>query len=343
MIRHTTELIKINDKFHHCATIAISEQGAGLTWIAFYNGKECTDEQKVIISCQEGPGDYTTYELGGKTGNPVLWIENGYVYLLYSHFEDEDEDGNVPRFPVERWKYCSNHVARLHYDLFDGIQFEYVGKVEDGFGLLGRCQPIEYKGKTLLPLYREKDPRCEIWESDNGCLKRLSVFGEMDEESLKDEKLSYMGNGVAIQPTLVIDDNDDLYAFCRNVVKSHDKAWVTKSNDGVEWAELQESTIVNYNSSLVYIPHDNYKLRFVVLNPRVKRDVLILYSFITGNGIRLDLPMFGDKIRFSYPNYSWDYDGNLHIVHSNCSGIAHHIFTLPMLDEIFNLRLFEDN
>jgi hypothetical protein len=340
MKKHTTELIKVNDEFHHCATIAINDNW---TWVAFYNGKECTDDQRVVITCSPESGDFITYELGSKTGNPILWSENGYVYLLYSQFEDKDEEGNEPRFPVERWKYCSNHVARLHIDLFAGISFEYLGEVEDGFGLLGRCQPIEFNGKILLPLYREKDPRCEIWESNNGNLKRLSVFGEMDEESLKDEKLSYMGNGVAIQPTLIVDDDGNLCAFCRNVVQSHRTAWCSKSKDGIEWEDIRESTIANFNSSLVYVAHENYKLRFVICNPRVKRDVIILYSFVAGHGISLGIPMYGSKIRFSYPNYCWDSYNNLHIVHSNCSGIAHHVFSLDILDEIFNLKLSEDN
>src|SRR5579864_1943459 len=170
-MKHTVELISVADNtLHHCASMVVVPSFGRI--VAAYLGPECEDEQRVFVQAIDNPKLFI--KLPQKTGNPLLWRDalSGTIYLLYSLFEDKDDQGNKPATMVQRWMYCSLWLAEL-----DTATFKLVNKhkVEDGFGFLARCAPYITSGRTYIPLYREKDPRCEIWEIRNGSLYRVSV------------------------------------------------------------------------------------------------------------------------------------------------------------------------
>jgi hypothetical protein len=290
----------------------------------------------VVITLDRGNGKNLVSHLEPKTGNPVLWTEGDDVYLLYSMFKDKDELGNYPVRPVDRWKFCSLHVAKLTV-VDNSIVMEDLGEVEGGFGLLGRCQPVEFGGNMLVPLYREKDPRCEIWVSKSGKLTRFSVFGEITKDWLSKSGIEcgHLGFGVAIQPTLYISENTGLVAFCRNTTCNIHNAWKFSSSDGGKsWSDIKKSPFFNRNSSLVAVNNEDKKYRYIIINKNHDRDSLVM---INNNNLMYELGVptnNSGRKSYSYPNYTWIND-ILHVVHSNNHMIVHHSFDKQILDVIY--------
>lgn len=342
-MRHTIDLLKFSEDPHHCSSIAFGNVSSMYsdTIIACYHGRECTDHQRVHVYVYNQTKS-TKYhlDLEPKTGNPIVWNQDGKVFIFYSRFADINKDGNpveMKRGPVERWQYCENFLAELAME-DEKLKLKNVEKIDDAFGLLARCQPITINGKTLIPLYREKDPICEIWEYDNG-LKKRSEFGGDSQHLMEQYNFSihYLGDGVAIQPTLV-EIKGTLYAFCRNVCRGANdkkKAWTTHSIDnGFTWQPLKASGIPNHNNSLIAIDRDGKDCYFV-LNLDPGRSDIFLYDSRTKGQISLATPIVSDyKQSFSYPNYAW-HNNILHIVHTNSGLIAWHQFDKDFLDEIF--------
>lgn len=332
-MKHITQFIKIANDNHHCSSITFGNTPEPAYIIAFYHGQECRDNQRVSVYVN---GHHV--DLEPKTGNPIVWNENGKVMILYSKFTDADKDGNpvkMNRGPVERWQYCENYLAEVTYT--NKIELKNIRKIDDAFGLLARCQPVKVDGKTLIPLYREKDPICEIWEYDNNAIKKRSEFGAGYEEIVDEFGLeyNYLGNGVAIQPTL-IEANGALHAFCRNVCNGFDnkrKSWVTTSLDnGFTWQPMKYTGIPNHNNSLVAIPKENEF--YLVLNHTANRYDIVLYDMVSKNQISLATPISKKRLSFSYPNYTW-VDDKLNIVHTNSGIIAWHQFDKEFLNEVF--------
>jgi len=339
-MEQSLRLIKLTDEMHHCASIAHCYAG---TFLAFYVGKECTDEQRVVIYFKSNHGYEAHIELPNKTGNPVIWNQNGDIKLLYSTFEDEDEKGEKPRTPVDRWKFCNNWLCDVGLGsiLSDNgrpaIGYSNIRKIDGAFGLLGRCAPYVYKGEAYLPLYREKNPQCEIWKYTNDTLEHYSTFGSVDHNWISKEGLSpgSLGIGVAIQPT-VFQKDDKLVAYCRNTARLPAMremfAWYTVSEDGGKtWSDLTKSGIPNHNNSIVV---SNRKDRnYMVFNLDARRQKLCLFNPESKQINYLSYAVLHNRrSSFSYPNYTWDENDNLHIVHTNCQVIAWHTFDMEFLD-----------
>ncbi len=303
--------------------------------IAAYFGPECEDAQHVFITVLEHSN--LIIKLPPKTGNPLIWhddIVNKY-FIIYSKFDDADSEGNKPLTPVQRWMYCSMWFAEINVD-----RFELVNNVEikDAFGLLARCAPYKVNGRYLLPFYREKDPRCEVWTYSFGkSFNRLSFFGQVTEEETKQRSFppSKLGNGYAIQPTLVKVPDGSLLAFCRNVCSSAEDAWLFVSkDDGLTWTSKPVQTkIPNHNNSLVAIPWDNdYMLLF---NKDKYRSEIILGNRVNPHGLKLGTIIGGQQRQsFSYPNYCIDGRGDLHMIHSNCGMLAVHKMDKEFVDAV---------
>jgi hypothetical protein len=336
-MQHTTTIIGHPDyNFNHCASIIVRE---GYSAIVGYCGRECTDEQRVFIY---NNGKYATLE--PKTGNPIIWEFDDKINILYSKFEDIAPDGSKPNTPVERWKYCSNYYFQVNASSFDDyikndtIHGDFIEKnstkIDDMFGLLARCQPIIFNGECLIPMYKEKNPICEIWSLNDSKLYKKSSFGEVTNEWCEENNVipSSLGHGVAIQPTLAI-TNNSLTAYMRNVSRNHEHAWYSKSKDGINWSELKQTRIPNENNSLIYV-NDN-KRPYVVYNTNRTRSDIRLLATASGKSIPLGriLHSYGRE-SYSYPNYAWG-ENCLHIVHSNCGMIAHHMLTKKYLEEVF--------
>ncbi len=338
-MHHNIDLIGHPDfSFNHCASIIVLPQidfCKDKSVIVGYCGAECTDEQRVFIYFN---GKYTEFK--PRTGNPIIWIHNSRVNILYSIFEDMSSDGSVPLSPVDRWKFCSNHHINLSIKDFirklqyapDTIEEESI-RVNDMFGLLVRCQPISSQQDCFIPMYREKDPVCELWSlsSDNHLIFK-SRFGESSEQS-------HLGQGVAIQPTF-FHKNGRLCSLMRNVSRSYQYAWAS-FYDEEKWSKIEQTKIPNENNSLVYVCGFSDLHEYIVFNPDRTRSDIRLHHIKSNNSISLRSDIKGTRNGCSYPNYAWSGDSNenceLHIVHSNCGMIAHHTFSIDFLAKTFRL------
>lgn len=332
---HNTSFISYGPKMHHCASIA--QDGSGF-WLVNYFGRECTDDQRVVIGYAKSHGKILDYiKLDAKTGNPLVWNFNGSIYMMCSQFTDSTEDGTPIDYglaTVNRWKNCKNYLFKLRFDGISIVKEKY-GEIFGTYGLLARCQPLIEDNRVLLPLYREQDPVCQMWEftidDGNPKIEKLSEFGGIDDRLRKlcaDNDL-YMGNlgeGVAIQPTII--RNDDRYvAFCRNVCRSSSQksgAWISISDDCVSWDNMKICEIPNHNNSIAAITYYGVG-DLLVFNTTRTRNTMILYNTKSGNRMNIGHP-FNCKASYSYPNLMIDAEGNLHVVHTNCGTIAWHVF-----------------
>lgn len=336
-MRHITNIIGHPDySFNHCSSIIVPHKIGQV--IVGYCGRECTDEQRVFIFYN---GQYITLE--PKTGNPIIWQHDNKINILYSKFEDISEDGSdKPYSPVDRWKFCSNHHIQIDSDKFlnegfDAFRNEST-KVDGMFGLLARCQPVVFNSECLIPMYREKDPLCEIWLLNGKELVKKSSFGMVDSEwmTLNNAMNSNLGAGIAIQPTLAISKNG-LTAYMRNVSRSNKTAWVSSSSDGIIWTALMPTLIPNENNSLVYINSEDKKHKYIIYSSDRSRSDIRLFNTAKKKSINIGRELYScGRISYSYPNYAWDGD-DLHIVHSNCGMIAHHVLSKKYLEKVFDL------
>jgi len=347
-MQHQVNFIARGPEMHHCSSIARDDSGY---FICYYHGSECTDGQRVAVSFFEEVGKEVCHiDLDYKTGNPIVWTFKDQVYLMYSLFTDATIDGvaiGYGRSPVDRWKNCDNYLAKISYQ--NGkIEYEELGKINGAYGLLGRCQPLIEEDRVLLPLYREEDPACQIWEfvlkDGQPSLSMLSEFGTISEE-MKEScariglGMSKLGNGVAIQPTLTF-SNGRYIAICRNVcrpssreVDHNCKAWVTSSEDCKSWDKLAMAGIPNHNNSVAAVSRGNQD-DLVVFNSNRSRSDMILYGVKSRNKINLDYMLNKMRVSFSYPNIVLD-EGDLHVVHTNCGMIAWHYFNKEFVQEAF--------
>jgi len=334
-------LLSMNDKYHHCASVA---EAYGCYWLAYYNGAECTDDQRVVV--EQWSVDFQMikrHELEGKTGNPVLLPLRGRLFLLYSEFMDKDENGQyapeVSFRPVDRWKYCDNHLLEI-----DPSVSGCLGSPELftwAHGLLGRCHALE-DGKLsdahlLVPLYREKDPLCvlgrlELRKGKEGKLRSprfllVDSFGEVPREIAAVSKwtMGSLGVGAVIQPTLYR-KGLELHAFCRNVArKAGDdcRAWHAMKLNG-SWSSIRESVIPNHNNSLCII--DYYGDPLMVYSTKRDRSDLWLENMITRKRLDLRIPALFGRSSYGYPNIMIDSQQAVHVVHTNHGHIAWHRF-----------------
>ena len=334
-----TRIIKISNEMHHCSSIAQTNDGRYV--LTFYIGKECTDQQRVVVALFDKDKKLITHiELESKTGNPIVWNENGRIMIIYSIFTDKDVDGtelDLSSKPVLRWKYCDNYAAEVLVS-DDSIKVINPTLINDAHGQLARCQPIDVNGTTLIPMYREKDPYCFIWEYNNG-VKLRSSFGDVNPELKVDLESSYLGKGAAIQPSLLF-VNGKLVAFCRNVCNmGNDKdsrVWMAESYDlGKTWSTLSFVGFPNHNNSIAVA--FNGKLLFFIFNEDRYRKSMILFENTTRIGLNIASPLSGNRRGYSYPNYLWDSNGSFHVVHTNCKKIAWHTFDKEYLDESYKV------
>lgn len=342
-MRHSVDMISYGPEMHHCASLTKSDEGY---FLVCYHGQECRDEQRVVIGFAKEPGKILKYvDLVNKTGNPIIWEFKGQVYLMYSLFTDATEDGveiDYGRALVNRWKNCDNFLAKV--SLEDGeIKIEDIGKINGAYGLLARCQPLVEKNRVLIPLYREEDPVCQIWEfKEDQSFKMISEFGYTDDgvnESMKD-KMTYgsLGKGVAIQPAL-IKSKDGYRVFCRNVCRPLDTndnllAWTSGSKDCINWSGLKSSGIPNHNNSIAAI--NSKKGGFIVYSDNRSRNNILLINVSKPGTVPIVLNHYiaNKRQSFSYPNIMLA-NGEMHIVHTNCQVIAWHHFDEEYMENAF--------
>ena len=348
---YSRRIISCGSPQHHCASVVCFN---GYTYIAFYKGRECHDEQRVVIQQYNAAFNLVSeIELEEKTGNPVLFATKSAVYIIYSKFTDSYEDGNlIPGLQnpsVERWKYCRNYISVV----FSVCSLDTVctEEIPGTYGRLARISPFtvpdhfKTSGREnithLIGFYREKDPVCEVWGRDpsaktvGGSIVFLDRFCEMT-EAMKTSKwnMSNLGVGVGIQPSFCI-INNRLYAFCRNVARvagDDRRAWLCASRGTSfdEWTDPVESCFPSHNNSLALFKADG--LNWAIFSTDSQRSDMFLYNLEYGDSIDLRCPGFLTRQSYSYPNvYVDDRSSKVHIVHTNCGLIAWHCFDFDYL------------
>jgi len=214
--------------FNHCSSVLPIEQGTIVTW---YAGRgECLDDQSVYVAFLNNHKQQDIIRIGDKTGNPIVWTQDGKINLLFSKFEDSHIVNNL----ADRWKYCSLWIQQLK--LIDK-QLVMIGRpiriATSDAHLLARCPPVIHQDRLLLPLYDEYTRQCVIYTHSNGEYYELSRFG-------KD----------LIQPT-IWSKNNALYALARNFTNiPHNLAEVHSSASGDEWQSEGTSELYNVNNSV---------------------------------------------------------------------------------------------
>lgn len=327
-MKHTTHFVSLGKEMHHCSSICKHDKGYIM---ACYHGRECTDKQRVAVCFAKNPGEIDHFvDLENKTGNPVVWSFMDKTFMIHSIFSDVNSDGveiNYGNALVKRWMNCENFLSEIEVKN-NKIKITNTKKIEGAYGLLARCQPLVEDNRVIIPLYREENPLCEVWEFDGTDLKKIGEFGHVTDDVIrimKDKTIDYgsLGKGVAIQPS-IIKKNGLYHAVCRNVCRPNNShAWMCSSPDCKSWSGLKLTGIPNHNNSIVSIQDDENDI--FVFSTNGRRDMLLYNNTTKKHAPLHHIITTGSRPSFSYPNYLLN-DGELHVVHTNCKVIAWHVF-----------------
>lgn len=306
----------------HCATICKYKKNI---IIAYYEGQECTNNQRVVIEIWAGDKLILRNSLYPKTGNCVLAPSNNRLELIYSYFNDTNMDGKVCSIngQVRRWQYCSNWVAEIKSIQLDNTEVVYFNtkalQIQPSIGFLTRCNPITVDNERILPLYHEKYAYGRIMKQSN--YSDWYTCGDIGMNNPRGFRM--------IQPTLWCDGS--LHSLSRNFSNEKSFAIYSRSVDmGHTWSEPKLSEIDNHNNSLV-VAHDSTSNPWVIWNYGYRRNNLVLGKL---DGLKaVPLLKLNKTINGSYPNYCWD-KGDLHIVHTDGVKIVHHKFSRSELSSL---------
>jgi hypothetical protein len=323
----------------HCATISPLKKGVLL---AYYSGPECQDQQhvhmKYLENCDRSGKSYVIVkeaphrELPNRTGNCIL-IPNkeDSVVLIFSFFMDSNGP-DQPKSPVERWRFCSNwktNVMESEGEILLG-HIHPLGGLQPHIGMLARCSPIFYRKSWLLPLYTEHDCFGIVAASCDGWDWEARGYIGATNKTVNNR----FGSGRLIQPT-IWEDGNLLKSLSRDITQNH-RAWYSESSDGGRtWSTPIKTELWNMNNSLVVIP--TKKSTWVVWNHGPNRMQLMLGKWDQKRldatfSLQLNDPKSDGTCHASYPNYCFDAQNRLHIVHTDCGQIAHHVIDQEMLE-----------
>lgn len=304
----------------HCAAICGHKNGS---LVSYYEGEECTDDQRVRIEFWKDDEELASCYLPYKTGNSILLkTSNDEAWIIFSIFKDEDEKGNKPTYPVDRWMMCLNYQARVRF-IDNQIVVDDTSLLDWPIGYLVRCAPIRVSGEWFLPIYREHDCHGIVMRSKNGITweEQGRIGDTMREASGR------FGNGVLIQPTLW-HDGDKICSLSRDVTYRK-RAWYSESSDkGRTWTTPRPTQISNANNSIVAI-NDGTKTPMLVWNHGIDRRVLVIGRWDGENLIARPNQILVSELSplasRSYPNYAF-IGGECHVVFTENKRIIRAIF-----------------
>jgi hypothetical protein len=328
-------------KMSHCATICRHKKGM---LIAYYEGRECLDEQHVRIEYWEKDKLKASICLPEKTGNCVLIpATNSKAVLICSYFMDTDGISR-PNNPVQRWMFCMNWKIEISYK--NGIQignFEEL-ELDPKIGLLTRCQAIRGQQDVwFLPMYREHNCYGLIATSKDAW--NWKIAGKIGESTNINGRF---GSGILIQPTIWL-DHLGYHTLSRDVSKGS-RAWYSRSVDGMVWSVPEKTQVSNANNSLVAI-QDGTTSPLIIWNQGMNRSKLCLGRWNPlGKTIKPIINLANPEKVYSlgamvnrihnssYPNYAHDDDNNIHIIHSHNHKIMRHILCPETIRELEKLN-----
>lgn len=316
----------------HCATICA--HGAGVL-LACYRGPECHNHQCVNIKYFEQNKCLSHIMLPEKTGNCVLIpASDGEAVLIFSYFTDTDGVA-VPSQSVQRWMFCTNWKVRVRYDAEVGelvLGQATLLEIKPLVGLLTRCAPIRVEDTWHLPLYREHDCYGLIATSVNGW-----DWKEQGKIGAESNKISgRFGSGILIQPTIWYDGV--FHALCRDVSRVG-KAWYSTSPNCKDWSNPVLSKVDNANNSIVAIQNriwiqEGFNTPLMVWNEGMDRSCLTLGRWDPNLRANEAIVKLNLSFSASYPNYCFDKDKILHIVHTDGGVIAHHTLDQEAIEKL---------
>jgi predicted neuraminidase len=182
---------------------------------------------------------------------------------------------------------------------------------DPGQHLLGRCGPVVYGNKILLPLYDEVDGRCVI-------------FGGNDVEY---GEISRYGDDI-IQPTLWA-DGDKIFSMSRNFRRKikHTKSQLYCSHDPCvadAWHGPVDTNLWNINNSMQVIRWNGNDLVLWNDTPSQNRSNLTLGTLID-NAFDVEKIDIISSIHGSYPSMCIDGSNNLHMTFTNFAKQIEHV------------------
>lgn len=286
----SSQIVLSNGNFNHCASVVPCKKGVIVTW---YSGSaECNDDQQVNVIQTDGKVTSEIYTKTNKKGNPIIWQEGSKTYLLYSMFEKQTP------VPVHKWKYCSLWIEQIKQKGNKIIQIGETSQLSSpDDNLLARCNPITVDGKTILPLYNEKDRVPVLYSGSDGIYSKLSDIPLHD----------------AIQPTIMIVGNKyKLLARCMDGTR---QVKCVESVDLVNW-KRKTSDLHNANNSISSMIYDN--TNYIAWNDTPKGRSSLRFALVN-NLCRVSREFIIDGFYGSYPNMCVDKRGKLWIVYTNHS------------------------
>jgi hypothetical protein len=250
--------------------------------VAYYSGdNECAVNQNVYLTFIRNGSIIDKIKIGNGTGNPVIWEEQDNIVLLYSKFEDNISCNHL----ADKWKHCS--LWTQAFNVFnDKIYFTSIPQRLSSFNdhLLGRCRPIIYDSKLILPLYDELERVNIIYAGLFPDYRLVSSYGDD-----------------MIQPTLWA-MNGQLHSLSRNFNKTNHLCRYNMSTDCANWSENREISIYNKNSSChaLTVGDDN----FVIWNDNDSYERINLSLGLIHHDLTISKIMMIDKYYGSYPSVS---------------------------------------
>lgn len=271
--------------FNHCSSVCHFNDGI---MVAYYAGdNECADNQNVYLTFIRHQKEIDKIRMGNGTGNPVLWIEQNTIVMLYSKFEE----GMYHDRLADKWKDCSLWVQAFTFSN-DKIYFSSIPHriSSSDCHLLGRCKPLisrnseDSTDSIILPLYDEL-LRCNvIYKGMFPTYKRLASYGTD-----------------MIQPTLWATDGV-IHSASRNFNKTNKYSRHNSSTDSLAWSSEKDLNIYNRNSSLHAFTFDDR--HFMIWNDTVSFDRSNLCIGEIGNDLSVIKIESLDRLYGSYPSVS---------------------------------------
>lgn len=295
-----SEFIVENPPFpsSHASTICETPDGMLAAW--FGGTKERASDVSIWLSRNDGSGWSEPEEVANgmnpKRGqrypcwNPVLFRRiNGDVLLFYK----------VGPSPEKWWG-----MVRISDD--NGRTWSKVDRLPNGFVGPVRNKPIEFPGGKLL---------CGASTEDKGWRVHLEWTKNPLGLWERGPTLNSAQTFGAIQPTILIHDDNHFQLLCRSK-----QGWITElwtTNAGLTWMPMTRTRLPNPNSSV-----DAVKLRdgrFLLVYNHSKQGRGVLNVAVSADGKRWQLgPVLENEegSEFSYPAVIETADGLVHITYT---------------------------
>lgn len=280
-----------DEERNHCHGANILQSQSGDLFACWYSypDQEHVDghimlSKKVSGSQEWAKATSVFLDYNSSLGNPVLFEDtNGTLVLIFVILKGYWDTGSI---------YISQSSDA-------GLSWSIPAPAGTPEGVLPRHQPVSINNHYLAPFYHESEKTSSLWESS-------APYTHWNHHS------TLPGQEI-IQPGLLIDDEQRLFAFFRptgDVMKIH----LSQSTDlGKTWAKPEPTSLVTALSGYSAFRHQGYM--YVIFNhtKEHKRTPLSL-SRSNNQGQSWSAPWNIDEsdLELSYPSFISGADGYIH-------------------------------